>query len=258
MVFVQTKFMSDTPPTSLSLTTGVVIPAFLEASNIEMLLKEIQKQVPAAKIVVVDDSPDYDTVNVVKEYGHPNVTIIHLTAKGGRGSAVLEGMKTLLGLDCDRIIEMDADFSHPPSQICPLLKEASERQLDLLVASRYLPESEIHKWSLGRRTFSIASNHLARFLLRVPISDYTNGYRVYSRVAAENILKHCGKLGSGFIALSEILVNLAYRGFRVGETPTIFTNRVRGESSVSVREIRSALIGLGRIYLLKRRLTAPQ
>lgn len=237
---------------------GVVVPAYKEANNIGALLQEIRKESPDSPIVVVDDSPDEDTRAVMDKLAMPNVSLIRRATKGGRGSAVLEGIKHLLEKDCDRILEMDADFSHPPSQIPQLLAEAGERQLDLLVASRYLPQSRIYNWPLPRRVFSICSNRLARLLLQVPICDYTNGYRVYSRPAAEKIIETCGRLGSGFIALSEILVNLFYRGFRVGETPTVFTNRLRGESSVTRREIQSALTGLVRIYGLRRQLIAKQ
>jgi hypothetical protein len=90
------------------------------------------------------------------------------------------------------------------------------------------------------------------------VSDYTNGYRLYSRRAAEIVHAHCGRLGRGFIPLSEILVQLYYRGLKVGETPTTFTNRVRGESSLNRREIVDALVGLVRITRLKRELARLQ
>lgn len=235
---------------------GIVIPAYKEADNIAPLIQAIRKELPEAEIVVVDDSPDESTKDAVLKLNDPFAMVVHRTTKGGRGSAVLEGIAILLKKGCTRIGEMDADFSHPPSQLPALIKEASDRNLDLLVASRYLPTSRIENWPLGRRVFSIASNHLARFMLGIPICDYTNGYRLYSRRAGERIVETCGKLGKGFIALSEILVNVYCSGLTVGETPTIFTNRLRGESSVNYHEIKNALLGLWGIYLLKKRLSA--
>jgi dolichol-phosphate mannosyltransferase len=233
---------------------GIVIPAYKEADNIASLIQEILKHVPSAAIVVVDDSPDLATEQAASRPGLGQVTVIHRGRKGGRGSAVLEGVVRLLQQGCTQILEMDADFSHPPSQIPSLLKEAVDRRLGLLVASRYLPQSHIQNWPLSRRLFSRCSNMLARAALGVPIADYTNGFRVYSRPAAETIVVTCGKEGRGFIALSEILVNLHYRGYTIGETPTIFVNRARGESSVNYQEVRDALTGLIRIFLLRRRL----
>jgi dolichol-phosphate mannosyltransferase len=150
---------------------------------------------------------------------------------------------------------MDADFSHPPQQIPELVRFAEERDADLVIASRYLPESRISNWPLSRRIFSRLSNFLARRVLSVPVRDYTNGFRCYSRRATELIVATCGSRGSGFIALSEILVSIYYRGMRVVETPTHFVNRVRGQSSLNRREIANALHGLFKIYGLKRELS---
>jgi len=240
----------DQSPSAL----GVVVPTYKEAGNIGKLVGEILRFAPEAEIAVVDDSPDLGTKQAVEALGLARVTVTHRGVKGGRGSAVLEGIRQLLDRGATQVLEMDADFSHPPAQIPELLREARGRGLDLLVASRYLARSEIHNWPLSRRLFSKCANLVARTLLGVPIADYTNGYRVYSLPAARLIGETCGKKGKGFISLSEILVNLHYRGFSVGEVPTVFVNRARGESSVNFEEIKNAVSGLVEIYFLKRRL----
>ena len=234
---------------------GIVIPTYREQDNICALILAVLKAVPNSEIIVVDDSPDLETVKAVESLHLRNVAVVHRAEKGGRGSAVLVGIDQLIKKSCLTIVEMDADFSHPPNQIAQLLAVQSEKNLDLLIASRYLPGSTILNWPYSRRIFSRSSNWLARLLLGVPISDYTNGFRVYSRSAAQLILNTCGKLGKGFISLSEILVNLYYRGYKVSEVPTIFTNRLRGESSISTSEISNAAVGLLQIFRLKRKLT---
>jgi dolichol-phosphate mannosyltransferase len=236
---------------------GIIVPSFNEAESIALLIGAIREAAPEARIVVVDDSPTSATVEAVNAKNDALTEIIHRSEKGGRGSAILVGMKRLLELGCCEIIEMDADFSHPPKQIPEIIAAARAAKYDLLIASRYLSESRIVNWPLSRRVFSKASNHLARLLLGVPINDYTNGYRYYSRAAAELIVATCGQYGKGFIALSEILVNVYYakgKKLRVGEIPTVFVNRVRGESSVNRKEIASAFFGLFKIFGLKRRL----
>lgn len=233
---------------------GIVVPSYKEYENIAALVLQIHHYLPNAHIVVVDDSPTDGCVTAVEELRLPQARIVHRQGKGGRGSAVLDGMQLLVAAGCTTIIEMDSDFSHPPSQLHSLLAEARGRQLDLLIASRYLPGSAIHNWPLSRRLFSKFANVLARAVLQVPAADYTNGYRLYSRPVAEMILQNCGKMGKGFIPLSEILVNAYYRGFKIGETPTVFTNRVRGESSVNFEELKNAAVGLCKIFMLKQRL----
>lgn len=239
------------PPLS---SIGIAIPTYKEATNIAALIVELQSLVPGARIVVVDDSPDLETVRAAEPLRSDTVEIIHRPEKDGRGSAALLGLRRCLAAGCEVVVEMDADFSHSPRELPGLIDALRAKSADMIIGSRYLAESRIVHWPLSRRIFSRAANILARFVLRVPLHDYTNGYRVYSRAAAELIDRTCGRLGKGFIPLSEILVNLYYRGFRIAEVPTVFVNRARGESSVTVEEIRNALVGLFRIYGLKRTL----
>lgn len=234
---------------------AVVIPAYGESENIASLCKEILVHYSNADILIVDDSPDYLTVDVIEKFAHPQVRIVHRDTKGGRGSAVISGISQCINGPYDYFLEIDADFSHPPAQIPALVKQAENEKLDLLIASRYLRASKILNWPLSRRIFSKCANFLARALLQVPVHDYTNGFRLYSKRAAAELVQSCGKLGSGFIALSESLVNLYYRQHAIGEVSTIFVNRIRGESSLSLREIWNALIGLKSIYHLKKELS---
>ena len=231
---------------------GVVLPTYNEAENIAALVAEIRAAVPDAAIVIVDDSPDLATVNAVEPLRGPSLRIIHRNSKEGRGTAVFLGMAELLAAGCDTIVEMDTDFSHAPAQIPELA--AALRGADMVVASRYARGGRIVNWPLRRRIFSRAANALARALFGVPMRDYTGGYRAYSRRAAELIGATCGKVGRGFIPLSEVAVNVHYHGLRVVEVPTTFVNRTRGKSSFSMAEIWEAARGLLRIYALKRRL----
>ena len=95
------------------------------------------------------------------------------------------------------------------------------------------------------------ANFLAKILLNVGVSDYTNGYRIYSRRALKVVISKCGKIGDGFIVLSEFLLQLKLHNFKISETSSIFINRTRGESSVNLRLILQSLFGLLKLYLVK-------
>ena len=86
------------------------------------------------------------------------------------------------------------------------------------------------------------------------MSDYTNGYRVYSSKAANFVTNNCGKIGDGYIVLSEILMQLYYNKYKVDEVSTIFVNRVKGVSNVTIKEILISLIGLIKIWKIKKKL----
>ena len=227
---------------------AIIIPAYNESDNIKNLIKKIRQNIKS-QIIVVDDSNDNLTKNILKKI-KTNIIYIKRNKKLGRGSAVLEGLKNALKKkEVEIFIEMDADLSHPPSELRRNIKFFNDKNLDLLIGSRYLERSQIINWPVSRRIFSKLANYLARFLLKIPCSDYTNGYRIYSRRAAKKIVKKCGKIGDGFIILSEILLVLFKNNFKIAEIKTKFVNRSRGESSANLKLIIASLIGLIKIFL---------
>ena len=92
-------------------------------------------------------------------------------------------------------------------------------------------------------------------MLGIKLKDFTNGFRIYSKRAAEKITKKCGNIGDGFIILSEIIVVIKNNSFNIGETETIFVNRVRGKSSVNIKLIIASLYGILKLYFIKNRLS---
>ena len=232
---------------------AIVIPSYNELENIKKLIESILIAIKNPKIVIVDDSLNNDIEEITKNFD--NINYIFRGKKLGRGSAVIQGMNSVINdKEINKIIEMDADLSHDPQEIKRNLQKFEDEDLDLLISSRYLKGSKIINWSLNRKVFSFLSNKLARFVLQVPITDYTNGFRIYSRKSVEHIIANCGKIGDGFIILSEILVELHFNNFKVSETHSVFKNRVRGTSSVTLREILNAFFGLFKILAKKRKI----
>ena len=148
---------------------------------------------------------------------------------------------------------MDADFSRS-KELPRNINFFLENNLDLLIASRYLKKSKIVNWSLSRRIFSKLANFLAKNLLKIKLSDFTNGFRIYSKRSAEKITKVCGNIGDGFIILSEIIVVLNNNNFKIGEIETYFLNRERGKSSVNFKLIIASFLGLLKLRLIKKKL----
>jgi dolichol-phosphate mannosyltransferase len=235
------------------MSIAIIIPAFKESDNIEKLIFSILKILKDPIIVIVDDSPNKEIQEKIKNFN--NIRYIYRGKKLGRGSAVIEGMKNLVNeKEISKIIEMDADLSHDPSEINNNLKIFEKDNLDLLISSRYLKDSRIINWNLSRKIFSLLANRFAKFVLKIPITDYTNGFRIYSRNSIKHIVLNCGKIGGGFIILSEILVELYCNNFKVKEVPSVFKNRIRGESSVTLRLILNSFFGLLKIYKKKIKL----
>jgi DNA-binding transcriptional MerR regulator len=90
------------------------------------------------------------------------------------------------------------------------------------------------------------SNRLIHMVLRLPVRDYTNGYRVYSRQAVD-VLLAADLRERGYISLSEWAVVLASSGFSFANVPITFENRRFGVSKMSASEALGALRGLFRL-----------
>ena len=233
---------------------NIVIPTFNEDENIISLLDNIKKNIPLAYITIVDDSKNNNIREILKKNNiNKNIRYIHRINCRGRGSAVLYGFKKLLKKKNKQIfIEMDADFSHKPSELKKNIKLFKKKKCDLLIASRYLPKSKILNWSLSRRIFSKLSNVLAKTILKIDVKYYTNGFRIYSKEATLLITNKCGKIGDGFIVLSEILLVLNINKLKIHEVSTVFINRKRGESSVNLKLIFQSFFGLIKLFLIKK------
>ena len=228
---------------------SIIIPTYKEKENIFKLTKKILSLYPKTIIFVIDDT---ENLNLKNRFKSNRIKYFLRKNKKGRGSAVLYGLKKSLRNKSNNIfIEMDADFSHNPKELKKKIEFFIKNDLDLLISSRYLEKSKIINWSIQRLIFSKLSNKLAQFLLNVGVTDYTNGFRIYSRRSVELIVKKCGRIGDGFIVLSEILLIIKLNKFKIKELPTIFVNRKRGESSVNFKLIIQSLIGIVKLYFIK-------
>jgi dolichol-phosphate mannosyltransferase len=87
---------------------------------------------------------------------------------------------------------------------------------------------------------------MIRTVLGVPMSDFTNGYRLYSRRAVEHLAGRRLR-ETGYISLSEWAYALHSAGMTIREVPTTFINRRLGTSNMSASEAVNALRGLIRM-----------
>jgi dolichol-phosphate mannosyltransferase len=228
----------------------VVIPTYNEALNLPHLVPRIRAVEPDADILVVDDGSPDGTAQVARQLG---VRVLERSTKAGRGGAVMAGLREgLTAGGYDAFLEMDADLSHQPEEL-PRLLDAFGGAV-MVVGSRYLPGARIEGWSWKRKVWSAMSNRLIRLVLRVPLTDFTNGYRLYSPRAVAHLV-NAPLRETGYISLSEWAYALHAAGMRLAEVPTTFINRRYGQSNMSASEAVDALRGLAR---MKRRMPATR
>ena len=228
----------------------IIIPAYNEDENIIKLIKIIQNEYKNIQIILIDDSNNFLTKQNIEKYKFSNLQYVKRDMKLGRGSAIRYGFEYSTRNYFDYIIEMDGDCSHNPNEIKFLLQKITNKNYDLVIGSRYLNKSKIIGWPIKRKIFSKLANLLAQLLFGFDISDYTNGFRVYNRRSITELLKYEIK-NNGFIYLTETLIILKKKKYRIGEYPTIFINRKFGSSSLRLKEIINSLLGIFKIKFRK-------
>lgn len=239
--------------TSLLDVSAVVIPTYNEAQNIAKLIMALRQLSKGLRIIVIDDGSPDGTGPLAEQLCSqwPPMKVIHRQGKAGRGSACLAGFAAALeNPEIRYIVEMDADFSHDPAELPDMLaflSNGSPDRVGAVIRSRYAKGSSIIDWSPPRRAFSRLANIFARSLLGIPLGDYTNGYRAYTRQAI--LALDASKIESkGYIVLSEVAYQLHLKGFAFVELPTVFINRRRGESNLGPREIIGAFKGIVALF----------
>lgn len=216
----------------------IVIPSYNEIKNLSILIKKIYKELPSAKLVIVDDSAPLEN-RKLKELikGKKYITLISRLKKSGRGSAVIAGFsEALKDKNIDYVFEMDSDLAHDPKEFKRFINEITVYPYDLVIGSRYKSGGRIKNIEKNRTIMSRMINYFLYFWLNIKISDYTSGFRLYSRKAVEYLLNTDIK-SKGFITLSETAYKLYISGFKISEVPITWNYRKYGKSNVNVKEL---------------------
>ncbi len=225
----------------------VIVPTYNEKENIGDLVQRLLDLPVNARVIVVDDNSPDGTGQIADELAKQSsrVRVIHRAGKLGLGTAYIAGFKKALAEGADRLITMDADFSHDPSYIPALVALAD--YYHITIGSRYIPEGGVKNWELRRRFLSWGANAFARTVLGLKANDCTAGFRCYHREVLLTIdLEQI--FSNGYSFLVEMLFKCQRVGYTVGEIPIIFANRERGASKISQREIYKAMYTVARLF----------
>ena len=217
----------------------VIIPTYNEAENVPPLVERILGLEEDVDVLIVDDNSPDGTGDVADAIARetPRVQVIHRPRKLGLGTAYTAGFMRALDLGRERIITMDADFSHNPRYIPTLLRLTNDH--DLAIGSRYVPGGGVRLWGWHRRLLSRGANLFARTLLGLHAHDCTAGFRCYRSHVLETVDPRTIR-ADGYSYLLEMLWRVQKAGFSITETPIVFTDRRRGASKISQAEILHA------------------
>ena len=235
----------------------VTFATYNEAGNIAALIADVHKVIPHADVLVIDDNSPDGTGRIVSDLAEkdPRVHVLHRPAKLGLGTATLAAMKFAMSRGYDLLLNMDADFSHPPRFVPGIL--AGMNKNDVMIGSRYVRGGGTENWPLARRVISQTVNMIVRFLLRMPVKDASGAFRCY-RVSMLQNAELDRVRSRGYSFQQEVLFRCFKAGAKLGEYPIVFENRRAGASKVNRKEaVRSMsmllYIGLRNVFGLEQK-----
>jgi dolichol-phosphate mannosyltransferase len=211
----------------------VIIPTYNEAENLPLIVPAVLEQDPSIEVLVVDDSSPDGTGKLADELAEQTgrVHVLHRPGKAGLGAAYRAGLSHALELGAEVLIQMDADFSHPPSTIKEMLVEIEDH--DIVTGSRYVNGITVVNWPIERILISYFGNVYARAVTGLTITDATGGFRCIRRELAQRIgFEHIRSDGYAF----QIEMNYRFSkyGASLKELPFFFVDRTLGESKLSL------------------------
>ena len=225
--------------------TLITIATYNEIENLPLLVEEIFRFAPEADILVIDDNSPDGTGRWCDTKGaeDPRVHCLHRPGKLGLGTAIIAGMKYAIEHNYRYVLNIDADFSHPPKCLPAMIGGMDPHggmAVDVMIGSRYIPGGGVEGWTWKRHFMSRGVNLYARWLLALKPKDCSGGYRCYrtatlAKVDLESIQSR------GYSFQEEVLWRLKRAGARFGETPIVFVDRQRGKSKINSGEAYDAL-----------------
>jgi dolichol-phosphate mannosyltransferase len=219
----------------------VILPTYDEAENLERIVGAVLERIPEpGRVLIVDDNSPDGTGEIADRLAGSNesVAVLHRRVKEGLGPAYLAGFHVALDAGAERIVEMDADFSHDPAYL-PRLIEATEIA-DLAIGSRYVPGGGVTDWGAIRRFISRGGSAYARVALGLPIRDLTGGFKCFRREVLETINLDTIE-ARGYAFQVETTYRVIRAGFKVVEVPITFKDRRDGTSKMSKAIVAEAI-----------------
>ncbi len=224
----------------------VIIPTYNECANIEAIINAVLSLEKKFHILVIEDNSPDGTAKIVKKLIalYPERLFIEeRKGKLGLGTAYIHGFKWGLKNGYEYIFEMDADFSHNPKDLTRLYDACAKDGADVAVGSRYINGVNVVNWPMGRVLMSYYASAYVRFVTRLKVRDTTAGFVCWKRKVLETInLDKIRFIGYAFQI--EMKYSAWKLGFIIKEVPIIFTDRTDGESKMTNKIFKEAVLGV--------------
>eukprot|EP00898_Chlorokybus_atmophyticus_P003719 jgi/Chlat1/4348/Chrsp29S04499 len=231
---------------------SVLLPTYNERTNIPIIIYLLNRTFTlmsvAFEVIVIDDNSPDGTQDVVRQlqkaYGEDKVVLRPRAAKLGLGTAYVHGLEHAHG---DYVIIMDADMSHHPKYIPHMIRMQVAGNFDVVIGTRVVPGGGVAGWDFRRKLISRGANYLASTLLRPQVSDLTGSFRLYRKECLQNLMQQV--TAKGYVFQMEIIVRARTGGYKIGEVPITFVDRVYGTSKLGGMEVYEFAKGVLKLFL---------
>lgn len=231
--------------TAFTAGISIIVPTYKEAKNIPLLLERLNtlrsKHELTLEVLFMDDDSADGSVEAVAAAGFDWAKIITRSENHGLSQAVLDGFRKA---QYPILVCMDCDLSHPPEQIPSLVLALSSGQ-QFVIGSRYVPgASTDDDWGFFRWLNSRVATLLARPLtsVRDPMSGFF-ALRKSDFDSARDLNP------VGYKVALELVTKCDFDN--VGEIPIHFSDRVHGESKLTLHEQLKYIQHIRRLYIYK-------
>ena len=223
--------------------TSIILCTFNEANYIKETINEIEKRIPNLELVIVDDNSTDGTKKILNEINNDNrLKIIYREKSKGLASAFLRGLIETSG---DYIGWIDTNMSEVVNKFTEM-DNILNSDSDIVILSRYIEGGGDNR-NLLRKLSSRYFNIFCKFVLRVPINDFTTSIFLMKRKVINEVTFLGYGYGDFFI---DFLYNVHKKGFKISEIP--FVQKKDDELGVSKSNPNLIkFLYLGLMYVLR-------
>jgi|YelNatPaOPRAMG01_1025707.scaffolds.fasta_scaffold04552_8 glycosyltransferase involved in cell wall biosynthesis len=187
---------------------ALILPAYNEEKNIEIVIKEAKKFMPNSLIIVVDDGSKDRTFELAKKSG---VIVLRHEKNKGKGEAIKTGFNYLKDKNIDYIIVADADRQYNIKDAQKFLKALKEEKADFVMGKR-----DWSKVPLRHRLGNFIWRTSFNLLFGKNLEDTNCGFVAFSRKAMEKIKDY---IHGGYILEDEMLIAAVKNNFKIAQVP---------------------------------------
>ena len=203
-----------------------VVPAYNEEENIDLVLKEIKRDVKNASVIVIDDCSTDNTRLIVEENKVKCITNIF---NMGYAMAVQVGIKYAYQNNFDYVVLFDGDGQHIASEVKKILDYADRYDCDIVIGSRYLKELG-YPCAFFRRVGTKIFEILIKLFCKQKITDPLSGFQCLNK----RVIERYSKMGNyPEIPDANLIIEMILDGYKVEEIPVKMRARAFGKSMYS-------------------------